>query len=136
MTSITLPGLPPLPNVRRSTRERIGTARRWREPTALLLRDARVTLPTPLWQPEAVGVRVSVTLTRRRTRGPEADFDGLVASFKPVRDAVAGELFRRCPCCPGRVGRHDGDPRIAWHYAQARGPEACVTVGIEWGGAR
>jgi hypothetical protein len=59
----------------------------------------KVTLERPL----------RVTLTRVGPR--DLDSDNLPVSMKHVRDGIADAL-----------GIDDRDPRVSWHYAQARGP--------------
>lgn len=58
---------------------------------------------------------VTVQLTREAARA--MDTDGLAASFKGVRDAVAEWL-----------GVDDADPRVRWEYAQTKAKGFAVTI--------
>ena len=118
---VTLPGLPRRPNQKAghwsvAARE----AKDWRTRAYLSVHNGAITLP------------VRVTLTRVRTRGPEADTDGLVASCKHIRDGICDALFWWClEHVPGPCGHiHDSDPRLEFVYAQRRGPQACVEIEI------
>lgn len=63
---------------------------------------------------DSIHLPISITLIRLGSR--KLDYDNLVAAFKPVRDQIAYMIF------PGsRMGQKDSDPRITWHYDQAKG---------------
>lgn len=68
---------------------------------------------------------VKITLTRISSR--KMDDDNLQTALKYIRDAVA-EYF-----IPGKaVGRADDDPRLSWHYAQAKEKEMAIQFSFEW----
>jgi hypothetical protein len=60
-----------------------------------------------------------VTLTRVSPGKRRADLDNAIAGLKACQDQVAAELLL-----------DDGDRRISWRYAQARGPFA-VRIRVE-----
>ncbi len=80
---------------------------------------ARLAVGRPLRERNwlTLGGRVVVTLTRVSPRA--LDSDNLASAFKNCRDGVADAL-----------GIDDGDDRLAWHYAQAKGTQA-VRIGLE-----
>ena len=65
------------------------------------------------------GKHVDVTLTRIAPR--PLDGDNLQAAFKAVRDGVADAMGYA----------NDSDPRLMWHYAQARGEPRVYAVTVE-----
>lgn len=64
---------------------------------------------------------VRVALTRiAAPRGRALDDDNLRGALKAVRDGVADWL-----------GCADNDPRVTWHYVQAKGPQWGVAIQVE-----
>jgi hypothetical protein len=106
-------------NARGSTRERIARPKRQRE--AVLASLAWFTL-TPAFMGGPWRVRLL------RLGGREMDDDGLRASLKSVRDAVAQWLVGGAP------GERDNDDRITWDYYQVSfARPAGVKIRIEVG---
>jgi hypothetical protein len=106
-------------NARGSTRQRIARPKRQRESVLLSLAWFQLT-------PAFMGGPWRVELTR--LGGRTMDGDGLQASLKHVRDAVAQWLVGGTP------GERDDDDRITWDYYQAPASlPAGVMVRIEVG---
>lgn len=119
--------LPRLPNQRAkhwavAAREN----KRWRLAAYWLTREAG------LGGAGLTGRRFVVRMTRVRSHGPDADTDGLVASFKAIRDGIADALWAGCtahvaPCGP----LHDGTRAVQWECLQVRESAPRVRVSID-----
>jgi hypothetical protein len=117
---VTLPLRLPNPlNARGATRQRIARPKRQREAVLASLAWFQLT-PAFMAGPWRVGLT--------RLGGKAMDDDGLQASLKHVRDAVAMWLVGGAP------GSRDSDERISWAYDQAPASlPAGVVVRIEVG---